>query len=177
MKERFITRRDWFISWLIKDEVYYGEKLRRIAKNKNTYFRDFKLIRICSKNAGNISAKATFSDDVYFAHGGKGLIVGEYIFKGKTFLHHNSTIAGNKLSGIALAEPGYAKGNLFVSTGVFIRGDVIIGENVIIGANATITKNIPKNTIAVGTNVFKKIPEKEMLKNFDTIWFFKKNYA
>ncbi|MDR2043039.1 MAG: hypothetical protein LBQ15_01465 [Clostridium sp.] len=45
--------------------------------------------------------------------------------------------------------------NVVVADGAKILGPVIIGENTVIGAGALITKDIPPNSVAYGTNQYK----------------------
>lgn len=43
------------------------------------------------------------------------------------------------------------KDNTFIGAGTVVLPGVTIGENVIIGANSTVTKDIPSNSVAVGS--------------------------
>ncbi|WP_090115010.1 DapH/DapD/GlmU-related protein [Limimaricola pyoseonensis] len=48
------------------------------------------------------------------------------------------------------ADPVYIGNNVWIGEGVAILPGVSIGDNCIIGANSVVTRNIPKNCIAVG---------------------------
>ncbi len=41
--------------------------------------------------------------------------------------------------------------NVLIGAGAKIIGEIIIGDNCIIGANAVVTKNMPENTVAIGS--------------------------
>ena len=45
--------------------------------------------------------------------------------------------------------------NVILSAGCTIIGPVTIGDNCIIGARAIVTKDIPSNSVVIGTNIIK----------------------
>ena len=76
-------------------------------------------------------------------------------------LKHNVTI-GNKIDSITGKHVSPVIGNnVELSTGVIVLGGISVGDNSIIGAGSIVVKNIPANSIAVGSpaKVIKKISE------------------
>lgn len=47
--------------------------------------------------------------------------------------------------------------NCWIGAGVFINQGITIGNNVVIGANSIVTKDIPSNSIYVGTKIIKNV--------------------
>ncbi|EHA1082319.1 serine O-acetyltransferase [Photobacterium damselae] len=76
-------------------------------------------------------------------------------------LKHNVTI-GNKIDPITGKHVSPVIGNnVELSPGVIVLGGISVGDNSIIGAGSIVVKNIPANSIAVGSpaKVIKKISE------------------
>ena len=68
--------------------------------------------------------------------------------------------------GLEFAYPIDIEDNVWIGANVSILPGVTIGENSIIGAGSVVTKNIPKNTIAVGSpcKVIRSISEQDKNK-------------
>lgn len=64
-------------------------------------------------------------------------------------------------SGLQKAKPITVEDNVWIGGNVTVLGGVSIGENSVIGAGSVVTKDIPKNSLAVGNpcNVIKTILE------------------
>ncbi|WP_242853356.1 DapH/DapD/GlmU-related protein [Roseburia faecis] len=59
---------------------------------------------------------------------------------------------GSKFAnGIPDAEPPVIGDNIFIGTSAVVIGRIHIGNNVIIGANSVVTRDVPENSIAVGS--------------------------
>jgi serine O-acetyltransferase len=88
------------------------------------------------------------------------IVVGrEVISLGKLTLYQSTTLGGsdNKEvvhNGRIVRQPYIYPGVIIYSASVVI-GPLIIGENSTIAANSTITKNVPKDSIAYGVNTVK----------------------
>ena len=54
-------------------------------------------------------------------------------------------------NGIPDAEPPVIGDNIFIGTSAVVIGRIHIGNNVIIGANSVVTRDVPENSIAVGS--------------------------
>lgn len=63
---------------------------------------------------------------------------------------HNVTIG--KKSTSELNDKPIIGNNVSVCTGAVVIGEIRIGDNVVIGANATVVKDIPSDTVAIGTS-------------------------
>lgn len=76
------------------------------------------------------------------------------ILKGVTILTHGydwSVLKGVYGEVLGNAKPVTIGNNVFLGRNVTVMGNVNIGNNVIIGANSVVTKNIPDNSVAVGS--------------------------
>lgn len=60
-------------------------------------------------------------------------------------------------------EPVVIQNNCWIGAGVVINGGIEIGENTVIGSGSVVTKNIPKNSVAVGNpcRVIREINEED----------------
>lgn len=81
-------------------------------------------------------------------HIGVGTMIGEYSSI-RDANHRVVTEGLNRHAGHTSA-PITIGNNVWIGRGVTVLSGVSIGDNAVIGANAVVTKNIPKNTIAVG---------------------------
>lgn len=63
----------------------------------------------------------------------------------------NVMIGSKFANGIPDAEPPVIGDNVFIGTGAVVIGRIHIGNNVIIGANSVVTRDVPENSIAVGS--------------------------
>lgn len=98
-------------------------------------------------NSCDIPYTASISDDVIFAHGGIGVVVGHDTVIGKgTKIEANVVIGGRK--GIR-ANPIIGK-NCMIGSGAVLLGPITIGDNCKIGANAVVLSSIPDGATAVG---------------------------
>lgn len=63
----------------------------------------------------------------------------------------NVMIGSKFANGIPDAEPSVIGDNIFIGTSAVVIGRIHIGNNVIIGANSVVTRDVPENSIAVGS--------------------------
>ena len=87
-------------------------------------------------------------------HGLNGIIVHLKAHIGKNAVIWQQVTIGSSGGGTP-----YIGDNCKIGAGAKILGGVIIGNNVTIGANTVVTKDIPDNTVVVGTGM--RIIEKE----------------
>ncbi len=81
------------------------------------------------------------------------IIIGDHVFVGPncgfyTSIHPTDNDLRNK--GLEKALPIVIEDNVWIGGNVTILAGVTIGENSVIGAGSVVTKDIPKNSIAVG---------------------------
>lgn len=64
------------------------------------------------------------------------------------------------------AKPVTIGSNCWIASNVVIAGGVTIGEGCVIGAGSVVTRDIPPNSLAVGSpcRVIRKITEKDAVK-------------
>ena len=104
------------------------------------------------------AAKVSFGDNVFIGPG-----CGFY-----TAGHPLNVIQRNK--GLEYAHPIAIGNNVWIGGNVSFMPGVTVGDNVVIGAGSVVTKNIPPNTVAVGSpcrvirelsgkDLFAEIPE------------------
>ena len=105
-------------------------------------------------NSFIISKSTVIEAGFNLVHPYSTIINAEHI--GKNFNFRHCTTLGNKLND---NKRPFIGDNVTLGASVTIIGDIKIGDNVIIGAGAVVTRNIEKNSIAVGNpaKVIKKI--------------------
>lgn len=71
------------------------------------------------------------------------------------------------ITNLEYTAPITIKENCWIAAGVIVCGGVTIGEGSVIGAGSVVTKDIPPNSLAVGTpcRVLRQITEEDRLKN------------
>lgn len=97
-----------------------------------------------------IPAKTCIGPGLTVYHG-QGLVVHcESTIGSNVTLRQNSTI-GNKhfANGKPSASP-HLGDNVDLGANVVVIGSVVVGENSVIGAGSVVTKDIPRNSVAVG---------------------------
>lgn len=95
-----------------------------------------------------ISKTTQIKSGAYFAHPFSTEINAKSI--GRNFSCRHLTTLGNKWDGDNENRPTIGD-NVTLGVNVTILGDVTIGNNVIIGAGSVVVKDIPDNSIAVGS--------------------------
>ncbi|PMN94910.1 hypothetical protein BCT23_02440 [Enterovibrio norvegicus] len=97
-----------------------------------------------------------------------GIVIGRGVIIGKNVsILQNVTLGssiGENLRGSDKTMPTI-EDNVKIFSGAVVSGKITIGRNSFIGANATVTKNIPPNSLVVGFNIIKPLPEKFKNKN------------
>ena len=102
--------------------------------------------------ANALSAKAEIESGTQFWHRGLGCVVHFDAKIGKNCKILPNVMIGSKFAnGIPDAEPPVIGDNVFIGTGAVVIGRIHIGNNVIIGANSVVTRDVPENSIAVGS--------------------------
>lgn len=102
--------------------------------------------------ANAISARAEIGSGTQFWHRGLGCVVLFDAKIGKNCRILPNVMIGSKFAnGIPDAEPPVIGDNVFIGTGAVVIGRIHIGNNVIIGANSVVTRDVPENSIAVGS--------------------------
>ncbi|MDR0676461.1 MAG: sugar O-acetyltransferase [Elusimicrobiota bacterium] len=83
-----------------------------------------------------------------------------------------------RISGGCYSLPIIIGNNVWIGGGVNINPGVMIGSNSIIGSGSVVTKNIPKNVIAVGNpcKVLREITKKDKERNFYKLTKKQTNY-
>jgi acetyltransferase-like isoleucine patch superfamily enzyme len=88
----------------------------------------------------------------------EGVIIEDNVFigHGVTFINDKYPRATNRSGGLQTeedwaVEPTHVKKGASIGSGSTILSNVIVGENAIVGAGSVVTKDVPPNTIAVGT--------------------------
>jgi putative colanic acid biosynthesis acetyltransferase WcaB len=82
---------------------------------------------------------------------GQGLVINDGTIIGKNCtLRHNTTIGNKELPTGKLTDSPKIGNGVNIGSNVCIIGPISIGDNVIIGAGSVVTKDIPKNSVAVG---------------------------
>ena len=100
------------------------------------------------------------AQSVLFAHNGRGCTIVAAMISENVVIFQNVSIGSNlKYNKITkqwenVGNPIIAK-NVVICDGAKIFGPVVINEGSIIAAGAIITKDVPKNSIAYGTNQFR----------------------
>lgn len=102
--------------------------------------------------ANSVSAKAEIGSGTQFWHRGLGCVVHFDAKIGNNCRILPNVMIGSKFAnGIPDAEPPVIGDNVFIGTGAVVIGRIHIGNNVIIGANSVVTRDVPENSIAVGS--------------------------
>lgn len=85
------------------------------------------------------------------------IVVGREVTSlGRLTLYQSTTLGGSnnqesKQEGIIIRQP-YIYDNVVIYTSSVVLGPIVIGANSIIAASSTVTKNVPKNSLAYGVN-------------------------
>lgn len=76
--------------------------------------------------------------------------------------------ATTRNSGLEFGKPITIGNNVWLGANVTVNPGVSIGDNVVIGSGSVVTKNIPANTVAVGTpcTVIKTLKPSEVTRKF-----------
>lgn len=118
----------------------------------------------------DIPYQAKIHESVRFGHGGLGVVIHPKSSIGKNTLIMPHVVLGGNAGkfimheGEVLSYPIIGE-NVFIGTGAKIFGAVFIGDNAQIGAGAIVTKDVPKNGVALGTpaGVVKILDDNEVL--------------
>ncbi|WP_251424422.1 DapH/DapD/GlmU-related protein [Veillonella agrestimuris] len=89
--------------------------------------------------------------DVFFTDLG-GICIENYVLIGPrtTLITVNHGVEPSRRRGL-LISPIHIKENAWLGANVTVLPGVTIGENAVIGANSVVTKDVPPNTVVVGT--------------------------
>lgn len=122
-------------------------------------------------NAGDKEGSVIIEDYVFFGHGVKILARG-----------HDYRLFDAQRQHSVTQKPIVIERGAWIGSGAIVLGGVRIGQNAVVGAGSVVTKDVPKNAIAVGNpaRVIKKIGDKKSLYNrlrsvvqrFKECWFY-----
>lgn len=153
MKRLHVRLYEFLIKYL---PTKFGYRLR--AKHYHRYLGNYMKIGVgCELNGSIKVGKHVSIGDFSQLRGTHGITIGDYTIMGWNV----SVVSSNhrhQQNGIPYRYQGHTGApvkigkNVWIGCGTTILNGVTIGDNCIIGANSTITKNIPKNTKAVGIN-------------------------
>lgn len=101
-------------------------------------------------NGIEISNRAKIGSGLLIPHP-QGIVIGGGVVIGKNATIQQGTTIGANIDKIINGKryPNIGD-NVLIGAGAKVLGPISIGDNSIIGANAVVTKDIPKNSIAVG---------------------------
>ena len=109
---------------------------------------------LCVKNGNkNYSVMKSLNNSICcYLNCANGLYFGEGVLFGPnvSFISSNHDTINRREAIINENDNIVIEDNVWIGSHVVILPGVIIGENSIIGAGSVVTKNIPKNTLAVG---------------------------
>ena len=116
-------------------KFYAQDKDSKISIGKNVSFND------------NVTINADCGGDIFI---GDNVLIGpSVIMRASNHNFHDSSLPirnqGHKASSIFIAN------NVWIGAGVIVLPNVLIGENSIIGAGSVVTKDIPSDSVALGS--------------------------
>lgn len=137
-----------------------------ILKTFFNYLIDKKRAEFILKYSCDISPICTLGE-IDFRHP-LGIVIGAGVtIEDEVVILQNVTIGAHHLDG--KIPNTYIERGTLIGTGAVILGNVRIGKNCIIGANSVITKNIPNESVVVGTNRILVKKEQEYLVKFKEV--------
>ena len=130
--------------------LLYSYRLMKYLSNKRFFFRLNLLVAYWQNFKYNsyISVKAEIGKNVIFTHS-FGVIIGQAKIGDNVKIFHQVTIGSHGNKSLAKSYPTIGN-NCILYSGSKILGNTVVGDSSVIGANAVVTKNIPKNCVAVG---------------------------
>ncbi|NQZ28833.1 MAG: hypothetical protein HRT98_00375 [Mycoplasmatales bacterium] len=141
--------------WLFKTELYNSKKI--IKTHKKMLKSRFKITKIfykglqmkwTNKSSSFISSESTFGEGTILAHGAHGIHIRKTNFGKKCIVMPGVSIISTNKSRVETTIGDFC----ILGSNSTIISDITIGDNVTIGANAVVTKDVPSNSIIVGTN-------------------------
>lgn len=147
----------------------------REAIKEKLFGRKLKNVEIISPFICDYGSLTEFGHDVfvnsnaYFMDGGR-ITIGNHVFIGPntgfyTAAHPLDYASRN--DGLEKASPIVIGNNVWIGAHVVIMPGVSIGDGVVIGAGSVVTRDIPNNTVAMGSpaRVVREIDQEDQIKD------------
>ena len=104
----------------------------------------------------DIPCDLQIGSNVQFGHSGLGVVISPYSKVGNNvFFQHGVTLGATK----GIENAPIVNDRVIIGAHATLIGKITIGSNSIIGAAAIVTKDVPENSIVLGTNLIRPIDD------------------